>query len=91
MSFHPLIFSHIKLLAGMDIAVRGRPQDRHYKYNSNNNRIFDVRVSTLPGQFVEELARQFFDQIPVQPKLEALGISKMTWKCFIRQARLQVV
>ena len=29
MSFHPLIFSRIKLLAGMDIAVRRRPQDGH--------------------------------------------------------------
>ena len=89
MSFHPLIFSRIKLLAGMDIAVRRRPQDGHYTYNSNSNRIFDVRVSTLPGQFGEKLVLRLLDQTPVQHKLEALGFFKMTWKCFIRQARLQ--
>ena len=62
MSFHPLIFSRIKLLAGMDIAVRRRPQDGHYTYNSNSNHIFDVRVSTLPGQFGEKLALRLLDQ-----------------------------
>jgi type IV pilus assembly protein PilB len=76
MSFHPLIFSRIKLLAGMDIAVRRRPQDGHYTYNSNSNRIFDVRVSTLPGQFGEKLVLRLLDQIPVQHKLEALGFFK---------------
>ena len=49
MSFHPPIFLRIKLFPGMDFAVRRRPQDGHYTYNSNSNRIFDVRVSTLPG------------------------------------------
>jgi len=76
MSFHPLIFSRIKLLAGMDIAVRRRPQDGHYTYNSNSNRIFDVRVSTLPGQFGEKLVLRLLDQTPVQHKLEALGFFK---------------
>jgi type II secretory ATPase GspE/PulE/Tfp pilus assembly ATPase PilB-like protein len=28
--FHPLILSSLKLLAGMDIAVRHPPQDGHY-------------------------------------------------------------
>jgi len=76
MSFHPLIFSRIKLLAGMDIAVRRRPQDGHYTYNSNSNRIFDVRVSTLPGQFGEKMVLRLLDQTPVQHKLEALGFFK---------------
>ena len=77
-SFHPLIFSRIILLARMDIAVRRHPQDGHYTYNFNSNRIFDVRVSTLPGQFGEKLVLRLLDQTPVQHKLEALGISKMT-------------
>ena len=75
----------------MDIAFRRRPQDGNYTYNSNRNRIFDVRVSTLPGQFGEKLALRLLNQTPVQHKLEALGFFKMTWKCFIRQARLQAV
>jgi type II secretory ATPase GspE/PulE/Tfp pilus assembly ATPase PilB-like protein len=60
----------------MDIAVRRRPQDGHYTYNSNSNRIFDVRVSTLPGQFGEKLVLRLLDQTPVQHKLEALGFFK---------------
>ena len=60
----------------MDITVRRRPQDKHYTYNSNSNRIFDVRVANLPGQFGEKLALQLLDQTPVQPKLEALSFFK---------------
>ncbi len=76
LSLHPLILSRIKLLAGMDIAVRRRPQDGHYTYHSNGNRLFDVRVSTLPGQLGEKLVLRLLDQTPVQHKLEALGFFK---------------
>ena len=60
----------------MNIAVRRRPQDGHYTYNSNSNRILDVRVSTLPGKFGEKLVLRLMDQTPVQHKLEALGFFK---------------
>ena len=76
MNNHQLTFSRIKLLAGMDVTVRRRPRDGHYTYNSNSNRIFDVRVSTLPGQFGGKLALRLLDQTPVQHKLEALGFFK---------------
>ena len=58
----------------MDTTVRRRLQDKHY--NSNSNRIFDVRVSTLPGQFGEKMALQLLDQTPVQHEFEALGFYK---------------
>ena len=76
LSFHPLILSRLKLLAGMDIAVRRRPQDGHYTYRSNGGRHFDVRVSSLPGQSGEKLVLRLLDQTPVQHKLEALGFFK---------------
>ena len=76
LSSHPLILSRLKLLAGMDIAVRRRPQDGHYSYRSNGGRHFDVRVSSLPGQSGEKLVLRLLDQTPVQHKLEALGFFK---------------
>ena len=76
MSSHLLIFLRIKFMAGMDIAVRRRLQDGHYTYNSNRNRNFDVRVSTLPGQFGEKFVLRLLDQTPVQHKLEALSYFK---------------
>jgi type II secretory ATPase GspE/PulE/Tfp pilus assembly ATPase PilB-like protein len=76
LSFHPLILSRLKLLAGMDIAVRRWPQYGHYTYSSNGSRHFDVRVSTLPGQSGEKLVLRLLDQTPVQHKLEALGFFK---------------
>ena len=74
--FRPLILSSLKLLAGMDIAVRRPPQDGHYTYSSNGSRHFEVRVSTLPGQSGEKLALRLLDKTPVQHKLEALGFLK---------------
>ena len=76
LSLHPLILSRIKLLAGMDISVRRRPQDGHYTFRSHGNRLFDVRVSTLPGQLGEKLVLRLLDQTPVQHKLAALGFFK---------------
>ena len=76
LSFHPLILSRLKLLAGMDIAVRRGPQDGHYTYRSNGDRHFDGRVSTLPGQSGEKLVLRLLDETPVQHKLEALGFFK---------------
>ena len=76
LSSHPLILSRLKLLAGMDIAVRRRPQDGHYTYRSNGGRHFDFRVSSLPGQSGEKLVLRLLDQTPVQHKLEALGFFK---------------
>ena len=60
----------------MVIAVSCRPQDGNYTSNSNSNRIFDVRVSTLPGQFGEKLVLRLLAQTPVQHKLAALGFFK---------------
>ena len=71
--FHPLILSRLKLLAGIDIAVRRRTQEGYYTYRSNRSRHFDVRVSTLPGQSREKLMLWLLDQTPVQHKLEALS------------------
>ena len=76
LSLKPPIFSRIKLLAGMDIAIKRQPQDGHYTFHSNGNRLFDVRVSTIPGQFGEKLVLRLLDQTPVQYKLEALGFFK---------------
>ena len=76
MSFHSLILSLLKLLAGMDIAMRRRPQDGHYTNSSNGSRHFDVRVSTLPGQSGGKLVLRLLDQTPVQHKLEALDFLK---------------
>ncbi len=77
---HPLshalvqpLTSRIKLQAGMDIAVRRRPQDGHFTHRSQRGRLVDVRVSTMPGLQGEKLVLRLLDQSPVQHRLDALG------------------
>lgn len=67
------MLSRLKILAGMDIAVRRRPQDGHYSYRSRKGNVFDLRVSSLPTESGEKIVMRLLDQTPVQYKLEALG------------------
>jgi type II secretory ATPase GspE/PulE/Tfp pilus assembly ATPase PilB-like protein len=67
------LLSRIKILAGMDIAVKRRPQDGHYSYHARQGHVYDLRVSSLPTEAGEKLVLRLLDQTPVQYKLSALG------------------
>jgi len=53
--------SRLKIIAGMDIADRRRPQDGRSKLRFEGKRI-DLRVSTLPTQFGEKVVIRLLDQ-----------------------------
>ncbi len=65
--------SRVKILSGMDIAVRRRPQDGHFVHPSQSGRLVDVRVSSMPSLQGEKLVLRLLDQVPVQHRLDALG------------------
>ena len=69
----PQIFSRVKILGDMDIAVQRQPQDGHYSYLAKNHSHFDLRISTIPAQKGEKMVLRLLDQIPVTHNLEALG------------------
>lgn len=71
-----LISSRIKILGGMDIAIRRRPQDGHFTYTSRDGHLFDLRISSLPTETGEKIVLRLLDQTPIQYKLEALGFLK---------------
>ncbi|MGK5092925.1 GspE/PulE family protein [Deltaproteobacteria bacterium TL4] len=70
------ILSRIKILGGMDIAVKRRPQDGRYSYRSQKGSVYDLRISSLPTQSGEKVVIRLLDQAPVQYQLEALGFFK---------------
>ena len=70
------IFSRMKILGDMDIAVQRQPQDGHYSYLAKNHSHFDLRISTIPAQKGEKMVLRLLDQIPVTHNLEALGFLK---------------
>lgn len=83
------LFSRLKILAGMDVAIKRRPQDGHHKYQANNGERFDLRVSSLPTEMGEKFVIRLLDQTPVQYKLEALGFFPDDLDILYRACRMQ--
>lgn len=69
------IISRIKVMARMNIAERRLPQDGRISINVDN-RIVDLRVSTLPTAFGESVVLRVLDRSTVSLDLNQLGINK---------------
>ena len=67
------ITSRTKLLAGLDIAERRRPQDGRIRARLDS-RSLDLRVSTVPTYFGESVVIRLLDHGSVSPELTSLGM-----------------
>jgi type IV pilus assembly protein PilB len=65
--------SRMKIISGMDIADRRRPQDGRSRLRYEGKRI-DLRVSTLPTQFGEKVVVRLLDSKRAQVTMEQLGL-----------------
>jgi Tfp pilus assembly pilus retraction ATPase PilT/CheY-like chemotaxis protein len=70
----PLI-SRIKIISGLDIADRLRPQDGRARVSVNGEAV-DLRVSTLPASLGEKVVIRILSQQATVLNLEALGMHK---------------
>jgi type II secretory ATPase GspE/PulE/Tfp pilus assembly ATPase PilB-like protein/CheY-like chemotaxis protein len=68
----PLI-SRIKIMSGLDIADRLRPQDGRARVSVNGEAV-DLRISTLPASLGEKVVIRILSQRATVLSLEALGI-----------------
>jgi len=68
----PLI-SRIKIMSGMDIADRLRPQDGRARIAINNDKV-DLRVSTLPATYGEKVVIRILNQKSTILSLQTLGL-----------------
>ena len=68
----PLV-SRIKIMAGMDIADRLRPQGGHASVGVGNARV-DLRVSTLPASHGEKVVIRILDPRAAIRSLDSLGL-----------------
>jgi type IV pilus assembly protein PilB len=66
--------SRMKIISGMDIADRRRPQDGRSRLRYEGKRI-DLRVSTLPTQFGEKVVIRLLDSKRAQVTMEQLGLT----------------
>ncbi|MEP7344100.1 MAG: ATPase, T2SS/T4P/T4SS family [Gemmatimonadaceae bacterium] len=70
----PLV-SRIKIMSGLDIADRLRPQDGRARVSVNGKRV-DLRVSTLPASTGEKVVIRVLDGGSSELSLDALGLSE---------------
>ena len=66
--------SRVKVLAGMDIADKRRPQDGRLAIKGESGDIV-FRVSTLPTQYGEKVVMRLLHEHTVVPPLDSLGLS----------------
>jgi type IV pilus assembly protein PilB len=71
---HAPIVSRVKILSGMDISDRRRAQDGRFDFTWRSRQV-DVRVSTFPTIFGENLVMRLLDKTSGQLKLPDLGMS----------------
>src|SRR6056297_1433029 len=55
------VISRVKIMAGLDIAEKRRPQDGRIRVNHNKSSI-DLRVSSLPTAFGEKIVLRVLDK-----------------------------
>ena len=69
------VLSRVKILGGMDIAVKQRPQDGGFTYD-REGRHFRVRVSTIPVDQGEKAVLRILDPGRAPANLEEVGLGE---------------
>ena len=72
-ALHPTIISRIKIMSGMDIAEKRRPQDGRI-LTIIDNRHIDLRVSSLPTMSGEKIVMRILDRDHSFVELNDLGL-----------------
>ena len=83
---HPSLASRIKILADMDIAETRLPQDGNFNLKLEQ-RGFEIRVSTFPTIYGENVVIRVLDQTNALLKLEDLGFGEDMFALYERLIR----
>jgi len=81
------VVSRIKIMAELDIAERRRPQDGRIRVEGEN-RVIDIRVSTLPTDFGEKVVLRILDKTQLKLDLENLGFDQRSLHLFREKIKL---
>lgn len=73
LALHSAVVSRIKVLGGMDVAERRRPQDGRIRVMIRRSPL-DIRVSTLPTVLGEKVVMRLLDDQALRPSPEQLGL-----------------
>ena len=82
-SLHPSVISRIKIMSGMDISEKRKPQDGRILTVVDNKHI-DLRVSSLPTMSGEKIVMRILDRDHAGVELEQLGFDEDDMK-YVRE------
>ena len=72
-ALHAEAVSRLKILSGMDVAEKRRPQDGRMAVTIRNNPI-DIRVSSYPTVYGEKFVLRLLDKNALRPSVDTLGL-----------------
>jgi type IV pilus assembly protein PilB len=82
--FKKTLTSRIKLLSGMNIIEKRKPQDGRMKHVLSNNKQVDLRVSAVPTVWGENIVMRIINQDSQSLELKDLGMSEPQQKEIIK-------
>ncbi len=76
------LVSRIKIISGMDISIRRKPQDgrAQIRYHKKD---YDLRVSTLPTSYGEKVTIRILNPDTASVRLEDLGFNEKAFEDFM--------
>ncbi|MDH5432974.1 MAG: ATPase, T2SS/T4P/T4SS family [Gammaproteobacteria bacterium] len=75
----PALVLRLKLMCGLDISEKRKPQDGRFRINTKNHEV-DIRLSTMPIQHGESVVMRLLDQSAGILKLDQTGINQVIIK-----------
>jgi len=69
----PRISARLKVMAGLDISERRKPQDGRIKMKLSKSKAIDFRINTLPTLWGEKIVMRILDPSSAQMGIDALG------------------
>ncbi|MCF8059342.1 MAG: GspE/PulE family protein [Bacteriovoracaceae bacterium] len=77
------VLSRLKILSDMKVDEKRKPQDGRIKRKIDENRIIEIRSSTIPTHYGEKLVMRIFDPKMADKSLDDVGMSEKdlrVWK-----------
>ncbi|MFK3974699.1 type IV-A pilus assembly ATPase PilB [Pseudomonas sp. NPDC087358] len=81
------IAARLKVMAGLDISERRKPQDGRIKLRISKTRAIDFRVNTLPTLWGEKIVMRILDPTSAQMGIDALGYEPEQKELYLQALR----
>ena len=83
----PRISARLKVMAGLDISERRKPQDGRIKMKLSKTKAIDFRVNTLPTLWGEKIVMRILDPSSAQMGIDALGYEEEQKELYMNALR----